>query len=1251
MHKHILIALCTLLTFNLAFSQNSYNEFWNKLLNNDRASAHSVFKNNIEKEDLQGLIINEILREENGQFFANKPFINKVLDEKDFEYYLYALWNKTYFFDSYLTTGLNGKNKRILAEVTKSNITNGTIKDAITYLNSVVARHDNNWDRYFELNDSIKVIKNWAYCGVFENLNESGLDSYYPPENTPFSKTPFDAKSNGFVNWYKSKNTKEAYQFFTNHEEFGAGVNYAQTFVTSNEDKKVTLRIGCGSAFKVWLNDAIIFENTEDVITELDAYKLSLTLPKGTNRLLFKLAESNSSSYFIVKIVDEKGNAPEGLTYSSTVAEYNKSDASKLNINVLNNEFETYFLNKIKAEPDNFFYVYCLNGVYLRNSKQKEAKDLLKPYMLKYPKSSLLRKMLMLVYSSEGDTTSYNELKKNLELDDPNYYLPLVLKVINFRELNRMSMSELEAFIKQFKETVNNDILRLTGDFIYNARKEDLVNVRKNLDALLKLSQNNLRLLLAYAPLYSTLFKEDDKTMALLEDINKRYFDMSAIIQLSRFYEKKNKKDEVIKLYTKDLQYLSTDNLYLIKVIKKLHSYKNYKESLKYIDLALNNFPYSFQVLELKGDALVQLNKNKEAIQAYEKSLRFNSAKKALRKKIKDLKNESNIINDFALKNVYTYIENNREKIKVNNYGYNILLDDYIVELYSEGGGRYRTTYIYEITSDAGVESFKEYNLGLSGSYFISKSEIVKKDKSVVPAEKSGSKLVFNGLSVGDVVHIDYESSFSSTGRFYKDYTDKFMFDSFHPTVKTSLKLIVPKHHKIFYKVVNGNLEPKKSQLNNYDVYDWTLEGIHGLAQTEDYMPNNEDVARYLHISTIPNWNEVAIWYSDLVRASIEETSTVKEAFKKIFPDGYQKLSEDQRAKAIYNYIKNNFTYSYVNFKQSGFVPQKPTKTIKTNLGDCKDFSTLYVTLANMAGLNANLVLVLTSDYGQNNMVLPSTDFNHCIVKVEINKKDQFLELTDKYLPYKSLPNSLRGATALEIPFKTNGAVKTYDLFKLNEVARDKSIFTNNVDVFVKENKINMRIDTEFKGHINSYYASVLSEPNKDVVKKSIFEDLKGLINEDFVLDKLSNMHRIDDDKIIKYTSDITIDKKINKIGSINIFRLPKVSNPYTNNIVSLDKREYPIEYIKYENIDEYYNYYDVFIEEGQKFIEIPKNHTFTFKNHSYSVSFTLVKDNHLSVEKHSITPANTIAAEDYSAFKNYVKSIIEAEEEFIGFK
>src|SRR5690606_20488544 len=184
--------------------------------------------------------------------------------------------------------------------------------------------------------------------------------------------------------------------------------------------------------------------------------------------------------------------------------------------------------------------------------------------------------------------------------------------------------------------------------------------------------------------------------------------------------------------------------------------------------------------------------------------------------------------------------------------------------------------------------------------------------------------------------------------------------------------------------------------------------------QAENYMPNDMDITRFLHISTLDSWNDISKWYSDLVRSRIEINSTVNDVFNKLFPNGYKQLSETDRAEIIYNYFRQTFTYSYVSFKQSGFVPQKPSKTIKTGLGDCKDFSTLFVTLAKMAEVESNLVLVLTSDYGKKNMILPNTEFNHCIVKANLDGKEHFIELTDKYLPFKSLPMSLREATALE---------------------------------------------------------------------------------------------------------------------------------------------------------------------------------------------------------------------------------------------
>ena len=655
--------------------------------------------------------------------------------------------------------------------------------------------------------------------------------------------------------------------------------------------------------------------------------------------------------------------------------------------------------------------------------------------------------------------------------------------------------------------------------------------------------------------------------------------------------------------------------------------------------------------MELKGDILKQLNKSNEALEYYKKALAHNSGDSQLRNKINDISKKENLINDLVLEEAYDYIDANRNKITTNNYGFNILMDDSNIEIFEEGGFKYRYVYIYEVTSNNGIETFKEYNLGLGGSYKFLKSELVKPNGNVVPADRSGSNLVFNDISIGDVVYIDYEGIVTTTGRFYKDISDRMQMGSFHPIVNASVEILVPKSVDLHYKYMNGNLEPEIIKKKEHNLYKWEVNNPETLVFAEDYMPNSVDHVEYLHFSTIKDWNDISIWYSDLVRSRIEINTKVEEEFNKLFPNGYKQLSEDERAKIIYNYITSNFNYSYVSFKQSGFIPQKPAKTINTSLGDCKDFSTLFVTLAKMAELKSNLVLVLTSDYGRNNLVLPSTDFNHCIVKVMIDGKPQFLELTSKYLPYKTLPTSLRGATALEIPLASENLKKTYDLIHLDDANRIKSHVENLVVLNVTEDHMNLDITTEVKGHNVSYYNEVFSEPNAEVIKNNMTDDYKAKLIDDFTLNEISEIKKDDETASVSFVSDLTLNKKMSSIGSIKILQLPIISHPYENSIIQLEERNYMIDYIQYETVDKYNTQYIIEIKEEESFVEIPESKSFKFKNHEYSINYETPKPNKLVVTIDCTTPFDNINPEDYPAYKTYVKGILDAELEYIGFK
>lgn len=1242
-----------LISFPKSYAQetNQFAQEWELLLSNKREEA--LVKSNKNKgKDLYKYFTQAIIKSENGLFKTKSDFIENIKKDQDYEYYLYALWNQGFFFDNYINSGFSNKNITAVNSFALEELKIPTVKAAATYLRAITERHSNKWDAYFKTMDKVSSIRKWNYCGTFENMNGSGLDTEYGPEKNTFFKEGFNANSNGTVNWYKNDNlSKEAYQFYSNHSEYGSGVNYAQTFISNKEERRVVLRFGNSSRFKVWLNDVLVYENRNDGVTDLDAYNVAVTLPKGKNRLLIKNANSGTLSYFIARITDEEGNTIPDLEYEVFSDEYNKGDLTKISPERITHPVEAYFLKQIELEPNNFLLQYCLLNTYLRNSKYTEAKQILTPLLKKHPKSSIIKKYMILAYNLEKDYTSIKELKENIKKDDENYYLSYIYKFQDSKKLYKLPVKEFEDFMKKFSKSTDIEVLKKISEILIHLRKEDRVKTKEVMDYIVLNHSDNIKTLNSYLFIYSKYLNEDATTIKVLEEINDKHFNYLSLKKLARKYNKLNKDEEVLQLFSNLYNELKGDNYYLEDYIDYLHEYKKYEASLLLIEQMLKNFPYSFSAMELMGSALEQLGQKKKALTFYQRSLKYNSGSRSLRKKIDDLSNVKDYFKQLEEPDVYDYISENRNKEIENNYGYNYLLDQSIIQLYKEGGNKSKYTYLVEITSDNGIESLKELNLGLSGSYTISKYEIVKEDNSVVPASKSGSKLVFNNLKIGDVIHVDYETSQSSSGRFYKDYINYFQFDSFHPSLKTEVKLLTPKGKEITSEIVNGDVNYSTEKIEDFVCHTWKAENIPGLKAEENYMPSTADISRTLHISTIKSWQDIAQWYSDLVGPQLLVNSDVKQAFKEIFPDGVVKLTEEEKAKNIYFYIMEHFSYSHVSFMQSGYVPKKPSKTIRSKLGDCKDFSALYVTLAQMAGLKSQMVLVLTSDYGERSMVLPNQDFNHCIAKVIIDGKTQYLELTDNNLPYRAIPTSLERATALDIPNQWYTDTENKGIYSLENIINNPTIVESNMEYVLGESAHKLTVNSIYSGSINSNYASTLKEKKYATIKEAISEDFKIRISEDFKLDSIYNITYKLREPIIKYTSDLTINETMDKIGSMKVFKLPKVNNAYNSSIISEDQRFFPIDYLLYENADVYKSSYTIRIGINEKFVEVPESKNYTFKNHSFVINYSLSKENELNVSIEAHTPKDRIPVEDYTNFKKYVKAVIDAKDQLIGFK
>lgn len=1246
-----LLALFFTLQFFGQTTNQEINAVWEAVFKNDRKQALTLAQD-LSEDNAMHMITKEMVKNENGLFSTDEKFASRFKQQEDFEYFLYAFWSSHFLFQDYLSSGFNNTNLKSIYEFDAKEINEPLTKEALVYLQSVAYRYKNEWDKYNSLNASIPAIREWQFCGAFENLNGSGLSTAYAPESSVSSTTGYDANSNGTVNWYNNTNFKsESYQFIGNHTEYGSSINYAQTFIESPVEQRVTIRIGASAAFKAWLNDVEIIEKEDNYTNDIDAHVVAVTIPQGSSRFLLKLSDVASTPYFIVRVTDENGKAVTNITTSAKPRTYKKSSKNVVNPTEQSHPIEEYFAKKIAANPDNYFNKIALVRTYLRNSKYIEAKPIVGDLLREFPESSFLRGLMILCYNLESDTNSANELEKNIVKDDKEYYMSYVYRLQETNKLFKMSMEEFEEFVDGFRKATDYDMITITADLFMAVRKNDKEEIEQFMDDLTSNHIDHFSILKTFVTFYSSFLSKPEKEQNFYENHLKKHFDYSTLKTLARIYDEKGQQPKVLKLFENLYANLNYDNNYLLDYASYLSKYKKYDKAIELYNRALENYPYSFTTMQKLGDIYYQLDNKEKALAYFKNCLQHNGGYSAVRKKVEDIQKNGGQLKKLQIEDVYAFIEEKRVDETPNNYGYNYLLDEMLVQLYEQGGGTSMNRYIIKVTSKNGIESLKEFNLGLSGGYSIIKSEIVKEDNSIKPASRSGSNLVFNDLEVGDVINIEYSTNWSNSGRFFRDYVDYFQVDSYHPTLEQRVVVMAPKSHSFDYRVVNGEVPLVEKTEGDYKIYEWKFTNEKPLPTYEDYMPGISEVGRYVHVGSIKSWNDIALWYSDLVRPQMKYNDEVDKVFKQIFTKPLSSYTDNQKAELIYNYIAENLSYSFVTFKQSGYVPQKPSKTIKTKLGDCKDLSTLFVVLADKANLDSHLVLVLTSDYGKQAMILPNQDFNHCIVKVFIDGKEQYLELTDNTMPFKALPPSLEYATFLDIPNHRVQQVKE-GIYITENPDRILSTNSSNVRIYLGDDTVQpMEVETIMGGSISSAYRRVFKENQGEVVNKQLEEDFQSRINADVSLDSI---YKVTSDYLnpeFRFTSKLKLNEKLEEFGNTKIFKVPFIANPYDSDLIKYEKRAYPIEYVLYENADSYKTVIDVIPGNGETFVEVPKDVAMSFKDHSYSIQYKILSNGNLQIISEAKTPKRRIEVEEYPEFRKYVKSFLDARKRMVGFK
>lgn len=1243
-----IISMLLLLVF-AAFG-NDYDDAWKALNRNDRATAKRLFEKalNDPKTGADAAMMLLMINTKDNNESEISGLWDKILKQTADSYpYIFALWFEDGGMGSY--SKKNKSELKIVQKIMDDPNCPGFLKASVHYQMGHHYLESGEFEKMKASYLKVGQLNNWQYVGPFDNLGGSGFDKNYAPIEKPMSTEKFKSERNSDIWWFTpSAQINDCWVIPSYHLPSYTAIVYAQTFVTADSDKNVLLSSGFNGNIKIWVNDRLLISEQEPRRTELDAYQVPCKLRKGVNRVLVQLGtEEESYGNFSVRFTDEKGMEVAGLTSQSEYLPYTK-DTDKTQPTLLPFYAEKFFQDKIKADPENLVNYILLERVYMRTRRAQEALATMEDALKKAPESTMLRLQLLNCYSILENRTELTKEVQYIKEHDPDSYFAADdffdehLRNQKYDDAWKV-LNEIVANYGENQETLLKKI-RLYG--IQN-KVEELVNTIT--DGYRRYPESSTFAELQHN-IYSMLRKDVAGSLNVYSSFLKDQYDLGIAKQLASEYLDAGMNAKGIKILTEISEIFPYDPDEQEPLYDYYYGVEDYKKAQLVMDKMKSLAPFTSSNYANQAQLYRQQKKEDDALANFQKALHYSPNDFDSRRKIREMQNMPELAKYFPQYEIYDLIKNSKTTAEENDYGYSYILDERCTILYPERCSESIYTEAYRILSQKGIDYWKEASIGYNSSQqrlFIEKAEVVKANGSKIPAERSGSSVVFPNLEIGDAIYFKYRIVSYAYGRMARELWDEFYFNTYVPSDVSRFCLLAPKDINVNFKTANFKLDPTVSEVENFKLYKWEVKNV-APVKAEPSMPSLLDVGNMLFISTVSEWQDISNWYSDLSATQAKVDYEVKKVLATLFPAG-QNFSEAEKAKKIYDYVVKNIQYSSVPFRQGAYVPQRAAKVIQTKLGDCKDVSTLYATLAREVGLKANLVLLNTRDNGENTMPLPAVTFNHCIAKVMINGKPQYLELTDRDLPFGSLPPSDIGAQALEIPFNEPGVKSS--LFKLEPNNRTPDYRHQVSEVKVNKRDLEIGVKTINSGNGAATIRSTYSTMNKQKQMEELQRSIGGKFSNPVSVKDVSFGNFESTGDTIQYSTSYAVKNEVIEVGGLKSFKVPYFYTFIGVNDFALETREFPVNYWDYENKDEYMETLNISVPEGSAYSDTPKNVDLSFNGTTYAIKFEKLSAGKIKVTRSIKIKRDVISAQDYPAFKKFIEDVLDAENIYLAFK
>jgi transglutaminase-like putative cysteine protease len=401
------------------------------------------------------------------------------------------------------------------------------------------------------------------------------------------------------------------------------------------------------------------------------------------------------------------------------------------------------------------------------------------------------------------------------------------------------------------------------------------------------------------------------------------------------------------------------------------------------------------------------------------------------------------------------------------------------------------------------------------------------------------------------------------------------------------------------------------------------------------FAPEEFDLAGYK--GSTSSWGAFGKWYASLAREQYELSPERRRSINDLTKSC---ISAKEKVKTLYRFLQRKTHYVAIQLGIGGYQPRDAESVLATGYGDCKDLATLFIAMLGATGIKAYPALIRTQSKGAVLPDFPSSQFNHAIAQVPLERDTLWFDCTLNYCPFGELPSEDEACQVLVVMEDTAVLIHTP-----GSSAQDNRFSTSITAKLAPDGSFEITGSLAATGNYESGYREFLNECTA-TEKREWLGRLIGKHAPDFTLSGCDFKKTSDLDASFAIEFSAKLLKYSISAGNELLLNPNLLIRVDADDVLTEEEREYPVDN-QFASIQEAQLVVD--IPQGLAVKAVPEQQNITFPFGSFQTRYLVSKEQltckrHLTINQRLIDPAS------FGDYKEFLGKIYAADQSFVVF-